>query len=95
MTVKLLLEHNLKFLSLKGGCKGSSESTLAKMPHCLKSHVMAHLHNTVQTHSSTHPASAPFNLKCPDVRNVYCAREKGPQLALTKTIMGGFRGREV
>ena len=24
---------NLEFLSLKGGCKGSSESTLVKMPH--------------------------------------------------------------
>ena len=28
MTLKLLTEHNLEFLSLKGGCKGSSESTL-------------------------------------------------------------------
>ena len=43
MTVKLLTEHHLEFLSLKGGCKGSSESTLVKMPHCWKSHAMAHL----------------------------------------------------
>ena len=28
MIVKLLTEHHLKFLSLKGGCRGSSESTL-------------------------------------------------------------------
>ena len=41
MTVKLLTEHNLEFLSLKGGCTGSSESTLVKMPHCWKSHVVA------------------------------------------------------
>ena len=34
MTVKLLTEHPLEFLSLKGGCTGSSESTLVKMPHC-------------------------------------------------------------
>ena len=35
---------HLKFLlSLKGGCTGLSESTLVKMPHCLKSHVTAHL----------------------------------------------------
>ena len=47
MTVKLLTEHNLEFLSLKGGRKGSSESTLVKMPHCWKSHVMAHLYNLV------------------------------------------------
>ena len=30
MSVKLLTEHNLEFLSLKGGCTGSSESTLVK-----------------------------------------------------------------
>ena len=37
MNVKLLTEHHLEFLSLKGGCTGSSESTLVKMPHCWKS----------------------------------------------------------
>ena len=39
MIFKLLTEHHLEFLSLKGGCTGSSESTLVKMPHCWKSHV--------------------------------------------------------
>ena len=39
MTVKLLAEHHLDFLSLKGGCTGWSESPLVKMPHCWKSHV--------------------------------------------------------
>ena len=39
MSVKLLTEHHLKLLSLTGGCTGSSESTLVKMPHCLKLHV--------------------------------------------------------
>ena len=43
MTVKLLTEHHLEFLCLKGSCTGSSESTLVKMPHCWKSHVAAHL----------------------------------------------------
>ena len=43
MSVKLLAEHNLEFLSLKGGGTGSSESTLVKMPHCWKSHVTAHM----------------------------------------------------
>ena len=42
MSVKLLTEQYLEFLSLKGGCRGSSESTLVKMPHCWKSHVTAH-----------------------------------------------------
>ena len=41
MTVKLLTEHHLEFLSLIGGCTGSSESTLVKIPHCWKSHVTA------------------------------------------------------
>ena len=41
MTVKLLTEQHLEFLSLKGGCTGLSESTLVKMPHCWKSHVAA------------------------------------------------------
>ena len=45
MSVKLLTQHHLKFLSLKGGCTGSSESTLVKMTHCWKSHVTAHLYD--------------------------------------------------
>ena len=32
----LLLEHHLEFLSFNGGCTGSPESTLVKMPHCWK-----------------------------------------------------------
>ena len=44
MSVKLLTEHHLEFLSLKAGCTGSSESTLVKMPHCWKSHVMAQVY---------------------------------------------------
>ena len=43
MSVKLLTENHLEFLSLKGGYTGSSESTLVKMPHCWKSHVTAHM----------------------------------------------------
>ena len=42
MSVKLLTEHHLEFLSVKGDCRGSFESTLVKMPHCWKSHVTAH-----------------------------------------------------
>ena len=43
MIVKLLTEHHLEFLSLKGRCTGSSESTHVKMPHCWKSHVAAQI----------------------------------------------------
>ena len=38
MIVKLLTEHHLEILSLKGGCTGSYESTFVKIPHCWKSH---------------------------------------------------------
>ena len=44
MSVKLLTEHHLEFLSLKGGCRGSYQSTLVKMPHCWKSHAAVHLY---------------------------------------------------
>ena len=39
MIVTLLTEHHLEFLSLKGGCRGLSESTLVKMSHCWISHM--------------------------------------------------------
>ena len=45
MIVKLLTERHLEFLSLKGGCRGSSESTLVKMSNCWKSHALAHFLN--------------------------------------------------
>ena len=43
MIVKLLTEHNLEFLSIKGGCRGLSKSTLVKMSNCWKSHAAAHI----------------------------------------------------
>ena len=43
MIVKLLTEHHLEFLSLTGGCRGPSESTLIKMSNCWKSHAAAQM----------------------------------------------------
>ena len=43
MIVKLLTEHHLEFLSLKGGCRDSSESSLDKMSNCWKSHATAQI----------------------------------------------------
>ena len=43
MIVKLLTEHHLEFLSLKGGCRGSSESTLVRMSNCWESHDTAQI----------------------------------------------------
>ena len=42
MIVKLLTEHRLEFVSLKGGYTGSSESTLVKMPHCVAAQFMTY-----------------------------------------------------
>ena len=43
MSVKLLTEHHLEFLCLKGGCTDSSESTLVKMPLCWKNYEAAQM----------------------------------------------------
>ena len=45
MRVKLLTDHHLELLSLKGGSTGRLESTLVEMPHCWKSHVAANILN--------------------------------------------------
>ena len=49
MVVGLLTEHHLEFLSLKRGCRGSSESTLVKMSNCWKSHAAAQMTFNSQT----------------------------------------------
>ena len=46
MPGKLLTEQHLEILFLKGGCTNSPESIHAKMPHCWKSHVAAHILKT-------------------------------------------------
>ena len=43
MIVKLLTEHHLEYLGLKGDCTGSCKLTLVKMPHCWKTHATAQL----------------------------------------------------
>ena len=65
MSVKLLTQHHLEFLSLTEGCTGSSESTLDKMSHCWKSHVAAQFfvskvsYNSIQGNQS-HTLAAKF-----------------------------------
>ena len=48
MIVKLLTEHHLELLSLKGGCRGSSMSTHIKKPHCWKSQATAQIYYYVK-----------------------------------------------
>ena len=58
MSVKILTEHHLECLSPKGGCTGSSESTLVKVSHCRKSHVTAQMqpgNEPVQDKRLKHP----------------------------------------
>ena len=43
MSVKLLTEHHLEFLNIKGGCTGLHGFTFVKIPHCWKSHGAAHI----------------------------------------------------
>ena len=43
MIVNLLTEHHFEFVSFKGGCTGSSESTLGKKAYCWISHAKAQL----------------------------------------------------
>ena len=43
MIVNLLAEQHLEFLSLTGGCTGSSEYSLVKVVYCWKSHVVAQM----------------------------------------------------
>ena len=53
MIVKLMTEHHLEFLSLKGGCRGWSESTLVKMSNCWKSHAEAQLFKCIFMEANT------------------------------------------
>ena len=55
----LLTENHLDFLSLKGGCTGSSESTVVKMPHCWKSHVLAQFNYEIAQKSEVHTIKQP------------------------------------
>ena len=74
MIVKLLTEHHMEFLSLKGGCRGSSESTYVKMSYCWKSYALAHIsflyswsyQNNYVVHSElcTCCYTVPFEEKC-------------------------------
>ena len=53
MIFKLLTEHHLEFLSLKGDCRGLSESALVNMSNCWKSHAAAYIIKTAQSPHET------------------------------------------
>ena len=61
MIVKLLTEHHLEFRTLKGCCRGLSESTLVKMSNCWKSHAAAHLLKSANVINQCHKTAAKVN----------------------------------
>ena len=80
MSVKLLTEHHLEFLSLKEGCTGSSESTLVKMSNCWKSHAAAHMRHMRLIPMHTIPAYdnsesiENVNIPCRSIRSIKCLK---------------------
>ena len=86
MTVKLLSKHHLVIISLKGGCTGSSEPTLVKIPHCLKSHVAAHICIVISTVCFTYVTHEHVLLNVNKVVLICKYEPKGVQL-------GGFVGQ--
>ena len=77
MSVKLLTEHNMEFLSLKGDCTGSSESTLVKIPHCWKSRVTAHM--CAQREELDQHSHLPFLIRTFTIRFIGCL---GPNVSI-------------
>ena len=79
-SVKLLTEHNLEFLSLRGGCTGSSESTQVKMPHCSKSHVTAQFCYHLQTNDTigNHCTKCKSKLGCKDQESIQSSTTPDP-----------------
>ena len=70
MSVKLLTEHHLEFLSLKGGCTCSSDSTHVKMSHCWKSCVRALMHSQQQEHVDKVKQSSPLIYKITPIQRM-------------------------
>ena len=58
MIVNLLAEHYLEFVSLKGGCRGSSESTLVKMSNFWKYHAAAQMVSMTSKNITNLPPAA-------------------------------------
>ena len=54
-----------EYAALKGGCTGSSESTLVKMTHCWKSHVAAQIKILMVSNRNFHSrAPSAFKIAC-------------------------------
>ena len=85
MTVKLLFKQYLEFLSLMGGCSGSSVSIHVKMPLCWKSHVTADTCTTVSEMDplklyvsgiTSKESEEKLQKMFPKARNIECIKDK-------------------
>ena len=74
ITVKLLSKQQLEILSLSGGCAGSSESTLVKMPHCWESYVTAQLVMTGKFYANITNEAIEFGRRVTRTR-VHCKKQ--------------------
>ena len=95
MSIKLLTEHYLEFLSLKGGGTGSSESTLVKMPYCWKSHVAAQIIEFNQKMSKSHtyrPTHGTIR-KRQRMITVTCHSEDNSSMATSSLFPGGTNAK--
>ena len=89
MSVKLLTEHNLEFLSSKGGCTGSSGSTPVKMPHCWKSHVTAQMFYRKREHWNSQSEDNTANEANTLTRRLICMRGLAVKHSVTLTCTTG------
>ena len=94
MIVKLLTEHHLEFLSLKGGCRGSSESTHVKMLHCWKSHALAHMRMATnlldQSRRSVFHQTFPCNGSLHQILALPCGQGSSPMVHLHQVLSCQF-----
>ena len=86
MIVKLLTEHHLECLNLKGGCRGSPESTLVKMPHCWESHALALLLLFLYYSAHLQIAESDMQPLLEDSIDVEGGHKEGPHLPHQKNI---------
>ena len=68
MTLRLVTEYPFGFLNMYGGCIGSSEPTLVKMPHCWKTHVTAQI--------PVYPYHELKGLNVSVTKTMYCDKEE-------------------
>ena len=68
----------MEFLSLIGGCTGSSESTLVKISHSWKLHVTAQVYTKISGSSAA--SKIKFDVNVTQILTVYSAESRSPDI---------------